>query len=141
MARFQRESDSKVLLRHFLKHGGACGKTRPADACEWNHRQRRLLSSEGITERLVTAILIPHTGEALNRHQKFDHCARQSDEKDCQLQDQECKLHRQITSFRKRKRYWNQLKASEEYLRFVAEAPGVKGAPQNRCTCNVKGLL
>ena len=76
---------------------------RSADACECNHRQRRLLSSEGVTERLATAILVPHTGEAPNRHQKLDYRARQSDDKDRQLQDQDCKLHRQITSFRKRR--------------------------------------
>lgn len=45
------------------------------------------------------------------------------------------------TSFRKRRRYENRPKASKENLRFVAEVPGVKGAPQNRRTCNAKGFL
>lgn len=91
-------------MRAVCRSAVSLATIRSADACEWNHRQRRLLSSEGITERLATAILVQHTGEALNRHQKLDYRARQSDDKDRQLQDQDCKLHRQITSFRKRRR-------------------------------------
>lgn len=98
------ESNKRAPLRRLFGCGNACVTIPRADACEWNRRQRRLLSPEGITERLATAILVPHTGEALNRHQKLDYRARQSDDKDRQLQDQDCKLHRQITSFRKRRR-------------------------------------
>lgn len=75
---------------------------RPADACEWDHRHRRLVL--GVTERLASVILFTFTGEAPNQHQKLDHRSRQSDDRNRQLQDQDCRLHRQITSFRKRRR-------------------------------------
>ena len=59
-----------------------CVKLRSAGACECNHRQRRLLSSKGVTERLATAILILYTGVALDGRQKLVRRSRQSDNED-----------------------------------------------------------
>lgn len=79
-----------------------CATIQPADACEWYHRQRRLVL--GITERLAPVILFTSTTEAPDRHQKSYHRSRQRDDRNRQLQDQNSKLHRLITSFRKRRR-------------------------------------
>lgn len=54
-----------------------CATTQPADACEWYHRQRRLVV--GIIGKLVPMILFTFTGEAPNRHQRLDYRLCQSD--------------------------------------------------------------
>lgn len=58
-----------------------------------NHRQRRLLSLEGITERLAKAILFVFTGKAPNPHQNPDRCSLQSDYRDRQVQDHDCAIY------------------------------------------------
>lgn len=79
-----------------------CVTIQPADDCEWYHRQCRLVL--GVTERLAPVILFTSTTEAPDRHQKSYHRSRQRDDRNRQLQDQNSKLHRLITSFRKRRR-------------------------------------
>lgn len=94
----------KTNLAHRDATPGASATLNPVAACDWNPRQRRFRGCWAAC-RLSTAAILPlQSGVALSRGQNLEDFVHKLGKRCYQAEKQQRQVHRQITSFRRRRR-------------------------------------